>query len=330
MASFDSGFKDIKTTLTDLLNRFAGWILLFAIIWLCWGIARIVWLILAPPTVPNLPLAERKNRPALQVNAGNALNVFAVNEPKVNTPPPAPPPNVTLTGVMIAEPSEYSSAMLDVDGTIANYRIGETLKGSDYRVIEVAWEQVILADANDQQIVLDMPERMSLNQPFNADANETSNARGISNRRLPTGNNSNPTRDAIVSNNRLDDALTNANDEADNNALQDNGDTGQNEPSAESAIDNAVNELKENPASYLSQMGVMATGEGYQVTDAMPSKIRNRLGLESGDRVLTVNGQNVGSNPAGDADLLGQVKQSGEAVIEVQRGEQTITIRQQF
>ena len=67
-----------------------------------------------------------------------------------------------------------------------------------------------------------------------------------------------------------------------------------------------------------------------KVTDAMPSKIRNRLGLESGDRVLTVNGQNVGSNPAGDADLLGQVKQSGEAVIEVQRGEQTITIRQQF
>ena len=74
----------------------------------------------------------------------------------------------------------------------------------------------------------------------------------------------------------------------------------------------------------------MASGNGYQVTAAMPAKLRNRLGLESGDRVLSVNGQNVGSNPAQDADLLKQVQQSGEAQIQVQRGEQVITVRQQF
>ena len=62
----------------------------------------------------------------------------------------------------------------------------------------------------------------------------------------------------------------------------------------------------------------------------MPANIRNRLGLESGDRVLKVNGQSVGSNPAQDARVLQQVKQSGEAQIEVQRGDQVITIRQQF
>ncbi len=44
-------------------------------------------------------------------------------------------------------------------------------------------------------------------------------------------------------------------------------------------IDEAVTELQSNPASYLSRMGVMASGESYQVTAAMPAKLRNRLGL---------------------------------------------------
>ena len=74
----------------------------------------------------------------------------------------------------------------------------------------------------------------------------------------------------------------------------------------------------------------MASGENYQVTAAMPAKLRNRLGLEPGDQVLTVNGQSVGNNPAQDAGVLKQVQQSGSAQIEVKRGEQVITIRQQF
>ena len=97
-----------------------------------------------------------------------------------------------------------------------------------------------------------------------------------------------------------------------------------------SAIDEAVSELQDNPASYLSRMGVMASGEGYQVTAAMPAGLRNRLGLEPGDKVLSVNGKTVGNSPAADAAVLQQVQQAKEAQIEVQRGDQTITIRQQF
>ena len=100
--------------------------------------------------------------------------------------------------------------------------------------------------------------------------------------------------------------------------------------SRQSAIAEAVTELQENPASYLSRMGVMASGESYQVTAAMPAQLRNRLGLEPGDKVITVNGQSVGNNPAQDAGILQQVQQTGEAQIQVQRGEQVITIRQQF
>ena len=97
-----------------------------------------------------------------------------------------------------------------------------------------------------------------------------------------------------------------------------------------SAIDEAVEALQQSPASYLSRMGVMAAGEGYQVTAAMPAEVRNRLGLEPGDRVMTVNGQSVGNDPMQDAGVLQQVQQTGEAQIEVKRGDQVITIRQQF
>lgn len=103
-----------------------------------------------------------------------------------------------------------------------------------------------------------------------------------------------------------------------------------NESNPQSAIGEAVTALQENPASYLSRMGVMASGDGYQVTAAMPAGLRNRLGLEPGDRVMTVNGQSVGNNPGQDASVLQQIQQAGEAQIEVQRGEQVITIRQQF
>ena len=77
-------------------------------------------------------------------------------------------------------------------------------------------------------------------------------------------------------------------------------------------------------------MGVAATGQGYLVTDAMSAALKNRLGLQTGDKVLSVNGQNVGQNPTQDAQLLRQVQQAGQAQIQVQRGDQVVTVRQSF
>lgn len=74
----------------------------------------------------------------------------------------------------------------------------------------------------------------------------------------------------------------------------------------------AINGLQQNPAGYLSQMGIAATGQGYLVTDAMVSGLKNRLGLQTGDRVIAVNGQNVGQNPSQDAQLLRQVQRMGQ------------------
>lgn len=298
MMNVSANFKPVIKT----LNRFSGWLLLLTIAWLCWTAARLLWLLLAPPLAPALPLATLQNKSSANTDSGSVFAIFA--EPDPIAAAVQPPPNIGLKGVLLAIPESLSSAMLDVNGEVKNYRIGDRLKDSGYTLIAVDWNEIVIADANEKQTVIQMPEAMPLDQSDMI-------AGGISNQRLPN-NNMLPT---------TPQSMENITPEA-----PETGET----TSPQSAIEEAVTALQDNPASYLSRMGVMASGESYQVTAAMPAKLRNRLGLEPGDQVLTVNGQSVGSNPAQDAGVLQQIQQSGEAQIEVRRGEQVITIRQQF
>lgn len=298
MMNVSANFKPV----INILNRFSGWLLLLAIVWLCWTAARLLWLLLAPPLAPALPLASLQNTSSANTDSGSLFAIFA--EPDPIAPAVQPPPNIGLKGVLLAIPESLSSAMLDVNGEVKNYRIGDRLKDSDYTLIAVDWNAIVIADANEKQTVIQMPEAMPLDQSDMI-------ASGISNQRLPN-NNMLPT---------MPQPMENTNPETPETSEA---------ASPQSAIEEAVTALQDNPASYLSRMGVMASGESYQVTAAMPAKLRNRLGLEPGDQVLTVNGQSVGSNPAQDAGVLQQIQQSGEAQIEVRRGEQVITIRQQF
>ena len=293
--------------LINTLNRFSAWLLLLAIIWLCWTAARLLWLLLAAPLAPALPLAPLQNTANSNADYSGLFAIFADPDPIAAAV--QPPPNIGLKGVLIAIPESLSSALLDVNGEVKNYRIGDTLKDSDYTLVAVDWNEVIIADAYDKETVIRMAEAMPLDQSAML-------AGAVSNQRLPD-NTMLPNSPNLSSPDQVNPDTAPAGEAS-------------SEGEPKSAIDEAVTELQSNPASYLSRMGVMASGGSYQVTAAMPAKLRNRLGLEPGDKVLTVNGQSVGSNPGQDANVLQQVKQAGEAQIEVQRGDQVITIRQQF
>ena len=302
--------------LLDILNRFSGWLLLLALGWLCWVAARLLWLLLAPPLAPALPLLPLQNLTGSVTDNSSLFAIFADADPIAASV--QPPPNVILKGVLLAVPDSASSALLDVNGMVKNYRIGDSLQETGYTLVAVDWRSVVIADGAAKQSIISMADAMPLDQTGMA-------ANGMSNQRLPNNTFNN---DALASAlpqttlPNLDGAPLNSNDT--------NNEANPNANNPNSAIDEAVNELQENPASYLSRMGVMASGEGYQVTAAMPSGLRNRLGLEPGDRVMSVNGQSVGNNPGQDANVLQQVQKSGAAQIEVKRGEQVITIRQQF
>ena len=77
-------------------------------------------------------------------------------------------------------------------------------------------------------------------------------------------------------------------------------------------------------------MGVNSgNGQGYEITARTPAALRNRLGLQPCDRILSLNGQTVGQGQ-NEAQLLEQARQDGQVRLEVQRGDQVITVQQNF
>lgn len=302
--------RSVVAPVLQTLNRFSGWLLFLAIVWLAWVSARLIWLLIAPPIAPELPLLAMQNNSVAVSDNSSLFTIFA--EPKPAEVAAAPPPNVVLKGVMVAVPERFSSALLEVNGEVKNYRINDELQNSGFTLVTVDWNSVVIADRNDKPIVITLRQALPLDQRGMA-------AGAISNQ--PLANTiQNPMAGAMPT-------LPEAPALDSSSGASPNISAGS---SPASAIDEAVNELQDNPANYLSRMGVMASGDGYQVTAAMPSGLRNRLGLEPGDKVLSVNGKTVGNSPAADAAVLQQVQQAKEAQIEVQRGDQTITIRQQF
>lgn len=99
--------------------------------------------------------------------------------------------------------------------------------------------------------------------------------------------------------------------------------------SAQNAIGDAIRQLQSNPTGYLSQMGIQPSGQGYEITDAAPADLRNKLGLRSGDKIVSLNGRPLGQ-VQNDVRLLQQIQQQRSAQIEIRRGDQTMTIQQSF
>ena len=98
----------------------------------------------------------------------------------------------------------------------------------------------------------------------------------------------------------------------------------------QAALSNAIQQMRTNPNAYLGQVGLSAAGgRGYEVTNSASATVRAQMGLRPGDRIISVNGQPVG-NPTTDAQLLQQVQQSRNAQVQIQRGDQTLTIQQNF
>ena len=88
--------------------------------------------------------------------------------------------------------------------------------------------------------------------------------------------------------------------------------------------------MQDNREQYLKNMGVSGGGaDGYEISEQTPAKLKNALGLRAGDRILSVNGQSIGQGLS-EVQLLEQVRRAGHAKIEIKRGDQVMTIQQNF
>lgn len=326
------------------LERSYPWLLLAAIVWLTWMLAKAFWLVLAPPTAPALTPVPLQPAPITQAMNGNALDIFAQPIPMQAQTVATPPPDIKVLGVTVASSASQSFAIINANNKTQSYRVNDLIDGSPYKLIAVSRDQIVIADGSGQT------NKIKFGEPFSLDQSEAirAKAQGL-NQGLNQGQGMGQSMGQGMAGNSpagVAPVISQSTPSAGSPVIigQDretpaaspsptNDDTGAKGSPANNpnnAIGGAITGLQQNPAAYLSQMGVAATGQGYLVTDGMPAGLKSKLGLETGDKVLSVNGQSVGQNPAQDAQLLQQVQQSGQAQIQVQRGEQTVTVRQSF
>lgn len=99
-------------------------------------------------------------------------------------------------------------------------------------------------------------------------------------------------------------------------------DSGSDEP--EAVIARYRDRIQANPQTVLDDLGLVATDQGYRVAGSASNSVR-RAGLNPGDVVEKVNGQQVG-NIEQDRRLFDEVAASGHARIEVLRNGQRVVM----
>lgn len=319
-----AAFKSLKESLQ--LERLGRLVLLVLIALLCWQLAMLFWRLVEPPkapTVPVIPLTPAATPPAPSITQ---FALFA---------PPPPPPTSLVPSTILAPTANFSvpmklegvfvgngassSAVIQLNGKSSTYRIGQKLGDTGLRLAAVSWNQVIIRGEQgsgrarlrfgDSTPVVQTTAPSVSNQPISMGAAVSPSYQSPS---TSYGSPASTTYPTIAGVNQVLLGQTASPGGGVNQQLQ-----------------TAISQMSSNPTSYVNQMGLNSTGNGYEVTSAVSPKMLNQLGLKPGDRILSVNGQTIG-NPQTDIGILRQVQQTRQATIQIQRGAQTLTLSQSF
>lgn len=264
-------------------DRAAPILLVLLILYLCWKLASIFWLLVAPPQVMQVEPIALGSQQAQVPN----IAAFALFQEVGGTTAADESANLLLQGVMVGYPSQFSSAVIKMNEVADRYRVGENIANTSYQLAEVYWDRVLLRQNNGTTRELKF--------------------KGIEN----------GLDQSIVQ------PVANASSSFNNQATQ------MPQSQEQNALGQAVQKIQQDREQYLKDMGVNAGGEGYEVTSRTPTALRSKLGLQPGDRIMSLNGQAVGQGQS-DAQLLEQARREGQVKIEIKRGDQVMTIQQDF
>lgn len=264
-------------------DRAAPILLVLLILYLCWKLASIFWLLVAPPQVMQVEPIALGSQQAQVPN----IAAFALFQEMGGTTATDESANLLLQGVMVGYPSQFSSAVIKMNEVADRYRVGENIANTSYQLAEVYWDRVLLRQSNGTTRELKF--------------------KGIEN----------GLDQSIVQ------PVANASSSFNNQV------TPMPQSQEQNALGQAVQKIQQDREQYLKDMGVNAGGEGYEVTSRTPTALRSKLGLQPGDRIMSLNGQAVGQGQS-DAQLLEQARREGQVKIEIKRGDQVMTIQQDF
>ena len=155
--------NDLKNIELKQIDRAAPVVLLLLILYLCWKLAALFWLLIAPPQAMQLDRVELGSQQAQIPNIG-AFSLFQEVGQSMGA---IETTNIILQGVVVASPSYNSSAVLKINDQVDRYRVGEMLANSGFELAEVYWDRVILRRSTGAtQEVLFKGLENGLNQPI--------------------------------------------------------------------------------------------------------------------------------------------------------------------
>ena len=264
-------------------DRAAPILLVLLILYLCWKLASIFWLLVAPPQVMQVEPIALGSQQAQVPN----IAAFALFQEVGGAAAADESANLLLQGVMVGYPSQFSSAVIKMNEVADRYRVGENIANTSYQLAEVYWDRVLLRQNN-------------------------GTIRELKFKGIENGLDQSIVQPVVNASSSFNNQVTQMPQSQEQNAL------GQ-----------AVQKIQQDREQYLKDMGVNAGGEGYEVTSRTPTALRSKLGLQPGDRIMSLNGQAVGQGQS-DAQLLEQARREGQVKIEIKRGDQVMTIQQDF
>lgn len=269
------------------LDKLAPVVLLLLILAIAWKLAAMFWWVIAPPQVIQ-PEAVQLGAQQPQVpNISSFALFYEANKSEAAADETIP---MQLQGVVVGYPSRNSSAVIKVNEVADRFIVGQNIDNSGYELSEVYWDRVILRQASGATRELKFNSLGSLYQPIEPNQSGSASV-------APLQQDVQPVTEPSPSN-------------------------------SQSALTQAIEKMNQDKDQYLKNMGVNTQGgQGYEVTDQTPAALRNKLGLRSGDRIISLNGQAVGQGQS-DIQLLEQAKRDGKVRIEIKRGDQVMTIQQ--
>ena len=275
----------IKSSDSSLWQRLLRLAVVLLTLYLCWRLAALFWLVIAPPQAVQVSAVQLGSKQA-QIPNITAFALFQEVNTTENINDQIP---LSLQGVLVGSNAHSSSAVIKVDEIAERYRVGEQISGTGYQLSEVYWDRIVLRNNNGalrELMFAGLPN--GLNEP-------------IAPAQVQSAAVSEPTTIAMT------------------------------EPmdSTELHMREAAQKLDSNRDQYLQDMGLKTASDGLEITAKTPAIIRQKLGLQPGDRIMSLNGKTMSAGQS-EAQLLEQARQQGQAKIEIKRGDQVMTIQQDF
>jgi general secretion pathway protein C len=125
------------------IDSIAPWLLFLGVTWLSWQLASVFWLLVNPPTAPQVRSVMLGGGTASNVPNIIGFKIFAEHG-SASSSSSQPDVPMKLEGVFVAQPASLSAAVINVNNTSSRYRVGQKIDGTNYQLSAVDWNQVSL------------------------------------------------------------------------------------------------------------------------------------------------------------------------------------------